>query len=850
MRSILFTLLIAVAPTLVGQDVALVPFGSIWKYRDNGSNQGTAWRAPGFNDTAWATGPGQLGYGDGDEATVVSYGPSSSAKYITTYFRKTFTIADVNAYAGYALRLKRDDGIIVYINGTEVLRQNFDEGSIGYTTLAYQAVATTEEDQVLEELFTPSQFANGTNTIAVEIHQNAANSSDISFDLELKGLDNAPSVHRGPYLQAASATGITVCWHTDVPSTARVRYGPSPADLGSIVDVATSVKQHEVALTGLQPNTTYYYSIGTTTQDLAGGDVDQFFKTSPVQGSEQPLRVWVIGDAGTGYPEQTAVRNAYLNHIAGSTKADAWLWLGDNTYSHGRMVEYQLTVFRDMYEGIFRNTTLWPAVGNHDYYAGANGITNTGPYYDIIAPPINGQCGGIASGTEAYYSFDIGNVHFISLDSYGVSRSSTGPMATWLQADMTYARANAKWIIAYWHHAPYTKGNHNSDDAGLSAEMRSVMGPILEQNGVDLVLSGHSHTYERSFLIDGHYGVSTTFNSTTMGMDMTSGRSGAPHAYAKPAEPATHAGAVYAVCGVSGKKTSGALNHPVMYMSTGSYCGSMILDVHGDSLHAAFLNDAGITVDHFDMVKPASTVKLDVKVFLEGAYDAGSGLMHDSLRTAQLIPTVEPYTGLFTHVGGGGETAAPAVLATTGPTAIVDWIFVQLRSSTNPATVVATKSALLRRDGRVVSANGTSPVTFRVPVGDYFVSVRHRNHLGTMTATPVRLNNVLRAIDFTLPSTATWGTEAQHNLNGTMAQWTGDVMRDGTVRYVGLNNDRDPILQAIGGSEPTLTTAGYAPTDTGLDGITRYVGQNNDRDPILVTVGGSIPTEVRVEQLP
>lgn len=852
MRYAITLLLIPCAGVLLAQDVALVPFGSTWKYLDNGSNQGTAWRASGFNDAAWASGPGQLGYGDGDEATVVSFGSNANAKHITTYFRQTIGIPSVSAYAGFSMRIKRDDGVVVYVNGTEVLRQNFNEGSISNTTLAYQAVATTEEGQVLEQILLPAQFSNGNNTIAVEVHQNAANSSDLSFDLELKGLDASPAVHRGPYLQAASPTGITVCWYTDVPSSTRVRYGPTPGDLSSTYEVATPMMQHEAVITGLLPNTTYYYAIGTSTADLAGGDVTHFFKTSPEQGSEQPLRVWVIGDAGSAFPGQFSVRDSYVNFIAASPKAEAWLMLGDNVYSHGRECEYLLAMFRNMYEGIFRNTTAWPAPGNHDYDSDSNGLTNTGPYFNIFAPPKFGGSGGVASNTEAYYSYDVGNVHFISLDSDGVSRAANGPMATWLQADLVYAKANAKWTIAYWHHPPYSKGSHNSDNAGATTDMRANFNPLLEQYGVDLVLTGHSHCYERSFLIDGHYGVSNTFNPGTMGLDMTSGRIGAPQAYSKPADPTAHAGTVYTVCGVSGKlDAGGGLNHPVMYLSTGAHYGSMILDVKGDSLHAQFLNTAGTVIDHFDIVKPASKVEVALKMILEGPYDPLTGTMHDSLRANGLVPATEPYTGLFTHVGGGGgETAQPAVLAVTGATAIVDWVYLELRSKGNPAVIVATRSALVRRDGQVVDVDGISPVSFRVPVGDYSIAVRHRNHLGAMIAAPIHLNYLTTSADFTLPATATWGTSAQRNVSGTMALWTGDVLRDGLVRYVGQDNDRDPILQAVGGSVPTEITTGYLPTDVSLDGIVRYVGMNNDRDPILNTIGGSLPTLELHEQLP
>ena len=104
------------------QLVDLVQTGSTWRYRDDGSDQGTAWQAIDFDDSSWAAGPAQLGYGDGDEATVVSYGPNISFKYVTTYFRQAFTIANPAAYPTLTVRLLRDDGGVVYLNGVEVMR--------------------------------------------------------------------------------------------------------------------------------------------------------------------------------------------------------------------------------------------------------------------------------------------------------------------------------------------------------------------------------------------------------------------------------------------------------------------------------------------------------------------------------------------------------------------------------------------------------------------------------------------------------------------------------------------------------------------------------------------------------
>ncbi len=856
MRSFLFWSAVLSTLSAAAQDMVLVPFGSAWKYLDNGTNQGTAWRASAFDDSGWASGPAELGYGDGDEGTVISYGANASAKYITTYFRKTISIPDVNAFAGYRVRVKRDDAFVLYINGTEVMRQNFDQVTISYTSVAYSAIADSEEGKLMVQILTPAQFTNGNNTLAVEVHQSSGTSSDLSFDLELMGLDAQPSLFRGPYLQAASPTSIVVKWKTDVPTDSRVRYGAAVGALINTTSDAALVLDHEVKLTGLQPATTYYYAIGTTTADLAGDAPTFFLRTHPPGGSATPTRIWAVGDAGTAYIYQSNVRNAYTNFIANSHKADVWLMLGDNAYNHGRECEYQLGVFQNMYEGILRNTTLFPCIGNHDYYSGANGNNNTGTYYTLFAPPKLGESGGVASNTEAYYSYDHGNVHFIALDSYGVSRATTGAMATWLTADITQAQAQRKWIIVYWHHPPYTKGSHDSDNTGDSGgimqDMRQNIVPIIESHGVDLVLCGHSHSYERSFLINGHYGLSTTFNPATMKLDGTPGQADGTGPYTKPGVITPNMGTVYAVCGVSGKKdASGSLNHPAMYFSTYSHWGSMVIDVVGNTLSAKFLNDQGAVIDHFDIRKNFGPVSVAVKALLEGPYDSGAQRMRDDLRVAALIPASQPFNGLYTTVGESSVlSVSQDVLAVSGQDAIVDWVFIELRDRFDPRRVVAARAALIQRDGDVVDVDGTSPVSFSVPNESYHVALRHRNHLGIMTATPDALSSTPTFIDLSSPATATFGTDARRNLNDVMLLWTGDAVPDGSVKYTGAVNDRDPVLTRVGGTTPNNAAPGYYPEDINLDGSTKYTGASNDRDPILVNVGSTTPNNVRVQQLP
>jgi hypothetical protein len=167
------------------EPATLVPAGATWKYLDNGSNQGTAWRQAGFNDSGWLSGEAQLGYGDGGEATVVGYGPSASSKYITTYFRLTFAVADPSLYSALTLSLLRDDGAVVYLNGSEIIRSNMPTGTITYKTRASSIVSGAAESKFFDFTLDPDLLVTGTNVLAVEVHQQVASSSDISFDLKL-----------------------------------------------------------------------------------------------------------------------------------------------------------------------------------------------------------------------------------------------------------------------------------------------------------------------------------------------------------------------------------------------------------------------------------------------------------------------------------------------------------------------------------------------------------------------------------------------------------------------------------------------------------------------------------------
>ncbi|MDZ4779765.1 MAG: ThuA domain-containing protein [Planctomycetia bacterium] len=170
-----------------GAPTTVVPLGSTWRYLDNGSNQGTAWRAKEFDDDAWATGAGQFGYGDGDETTTVGFGPNSGQKYITTYFRHTFQVDDPDKYASLKLRILSDDGAGVFVNGELVGYWNLTEGA-PFNGGAGVVIGDSSEEAFIEFTIDPTDLVAGENVLAVEIHQFNGQSTDLSFDLELIGV--------------------------------------------------------------------------------------------------------------------------------------------------------------------------------------------------------------------------------------------------------------------------------------------------------------------------------------------------------------------------------------------------------------------------------------------------------------------------------------------------------------------------------------------------------------------------------------------------------------------------------------------------------------------------------------
>ena len=597
-------------PTALAANQTLVPLGAGWRFFATGEEVPATWALPGFDDSIWTPGLAKIGTGHRDHATVLP-APVVFPR-ITVYFRRQFTLPSSPAgYTGLLARMVCDAGAVIYLNGAEAGRIGLPPGPVTSQTWASAEPYFPKEGALQSVTLDRTLLVSGANTIAVELHASSNFDFDLDFDLELIATRNVTPAFlvRGPYLQNGTPTEVTIRWRTDVATPSEVRTGLSAGNLDAVTSDPTPTTEHEVRVGNLTPDTPYFYAIGDVVDLLEGPGAAWKFRTAPFAGTVKPVRVWVLGDSGTGRGgsgNAEAVRDGYLNSALYQSP-DVWLMLGDNAYGVGADDEYQNAVF-DTYRPTLRSSILWSTLGNHETY------TPGVPYFSIFTLPTFGEGGGVASGTEHYYSFDYANIHFVCLDSMQSVRTAPGAMLSWLEADL--AATSQFWIVAFWHHPPYTKGTHDSDFEIELIEMRENALPILEQYGVDLVLTGHSHVYERSFLLDGHYGYSSDFEASSV-LDAGNGHADEPGgAYGK--DPGANHGAVYCVAGSSGQRGGGSLNHPAMFVSLNEL-GSMVLDINGDRLDAKFINHQGIVRDYFTISKaPLVTISAPQPAMAEG----------------------------------------------------------------------------------------------------------------------------------------------------------------------------------------------------------------------------------------
>ncbi|MEZ5536234.1 MAG: hypothetical protein R3F02_11505 [Thiolinea sp.] len=242
-----------------------------------------------------------------------------------------------------------------------------------------------------------------------------------------------------------------------------------------------------------------------------------------------------------------------------------------------------------------------------------------------------------------------------------------------------------------------------------------------------------------------------------------------------------------------------------------------------------------------DYLDAEDGVRVNVRAFLQGAYQASAGLMRDDLRSKSLIPAGQPYnvSGLYQ----GSERITAAVSGQTGGNAMVDWMLVELRAAADPSLLVAAQAVIVQRDGDLVSSDrGDNNLAFIVPPGNYYLAVRHRNHLGAMTASALALAYEPVMVDFTLADTALYGNYAQLSSGAVRVLYAGDATKDKRLISDGPGNERIEVLTQVltDPENPELSfnylSLGYHETDVTLDGYTLYSGPGNDVNVITGNV--------------
>lgn len=458
------------------------------------------------------------------------------------------------------------------------------------------------------------------------------------------------------FLQQLTDFSVIIKWRGDATSAC---IGMSQDSLDTLVTATDTDGDHKEALfTDLSPQTMYYYSVGGAATAPDG----QSFTTSPSPG-ELPLdgntRIWLVGDSGTGGDDERDDHEGEAAEVlagmqsfvaADGEEIDVFLMLGDNAYNIGSDLNYQQAVF-ETYPDLLQKQSVWPTIGNHEMgFLGLSSTTDPEvyiglpgddpiqmPYLGIFSLPTDGAAGGVASGTEQYYSFDHGNVHIVSLDSQLTARDDQqrAAMRSWLIDDLMSNTSD--WTVVIFHHPPYSKGaNHDSDTTdgrgGIDvpqALMREEFVEVFDMYGVDLVYGGHSHSYERSYYLHDHTETSDLF-SPALHAELVdgdpdrpaSGRDGETYAQLSPTSGGVDDRVVYTVAGNGGKadEDAGSLTAPDVWLRHPAHIeqpadthtpklralaiiGSVIVDAGESTLEASFIDSHGTVLDKFTITR-------------------------------------------------------------------------------------------------------------------------------------------------------------------------------------------------------------------------------------------------------
>lgn len=283
---------------------------------------------------------------------------------------------------------------------------------------------------------------------------------------------------RHPYINLVTPNSATVVWHTDTATTGTVAYSENLAfDLSATDGVTDTI--HVVTLTGLTPETIYFYRVTAGPDTLT--EAGDYLETAPVPSPTAGFTFAALGDIGRATPDQI--------DVAGMLNASApkfAILTGDIIYEAGEQQNFDPQYF-DIYQPTLALIPFYTSMGNHDL-----GTNNGQPYLDNFYLPTNS-----ATGSERYYSFDYGNAHFVALEITVEDTAPNSQMLTWLDQDL--AASSQLWKFVYFHVPAYSNSAAHGGDATIAAAIE----PILDARGVDVVFQGHNHFYTRTYPLVG-----------------------------------------------------------------------------------------------------------------------------------------------------------------------------------------------------------------------------------------------------------------------------------------------------------------------------------------------------------
>ena len=491
------------------KDQVLVNRGSTWKYLDDGSDQGTAWRGTDFDVSGWKEGAAPLGYPTGEDhgdfpaiATVIGYGGDSQNKHATTYFRTTFNVEDVSKISSSGLITAGiDDGAIIYLNGEEIGRVNLPKDQeIPYSAYVQDFglndanESTNKTVQLGQEQM--SLIKAGENVLAVEVHQDRPSSSDVFFDLELTSIYEEPSdptVYQASYISfapGADETQYNFSWYspeTTDPSViqyAKVTDGNTkefPEENANTVkatlaEASSGYSANEATITGIEASSTYAYRLGngngqwTETYSFNTQETDSYnflFMGDPQIGSggvKSDTAGWVntVNKAIEKFPDTSFIYSA-----------------GDQVNNANSEEEYAGFFAPELLKKYPTATTI----GNHD----------NSPFYEYhFNTPNQNPALGNSNNAGGDYYFTYGDTLIMNLNS---NNKNAAEHAQFMEETVA-AHPNAKWKVLVFHHSIYSAANHSLESSII--KLREELVPTIDALDIDVVMSGHDHVYVRT----------------------------------------------------------------------------------------------------------------------------------------------------------------------------------------------------------------------------------------------------------------------------------------------------------------------------------------------------------------